>query len=172
MNAPATEVEPVIILLVEDEPAHAEIVRRNLAGFHMANRPVQLMHVPDGQQALDYLFRQGEFQDPDRSPSPHLVLLDLRLPKVDGLEVLKTVKADDSLANIPVVVLTTSVAGVDIVKAYGCHANSYLVKPVDLPQFRKLMDAIGFYWLVWNQHPDHCGSADIFHGIQALKPPI
>ena len=153
MNATPSEVEPVIILLVEDEPAHAEIVRRNFAGFQMANRPVQLMHVVDGQQALDYLFRQGKFQDPDRSPRPHLVLLDLRLPKVDGLEVLKTVKADAGLANIPVIVLTTSAAGVDIVKAYGCHANSYLVKPVDFPQFLKLMDALGYYWLVWNQFP-------------------
>jgi len=86
---------------------------------------------------------------------------------VDGLEVLKTVKADAGLANIPVIVLTTSAAGVDIVKAYGCHANSYLVKPVDLPQFRKLMDAIGFYWLVWNQHPDRCGQAGAFLKKQA-----
>ena len=164
MNAPATKSEPVIILLVEDEPAHAEIVRRNLADFRIANRPVQLMHVADGQEALDYLFRQGEFQDPGRSPRPHLILLDLRLPKVDGLEVLQTVKSDANLANIPVIVLTTSSAGVDIVKAYGNHANSYLVKPVDCAQFRKLMDAIGFYWLVWNQALDRRGNAGIGPG--------
>ena len=153
MNATASKDEPVIILMVEDEPAHAEIVRRNFTGFRMANRPVQLMHVSDGQAALDYLFRQGEFQDPGRSPKPHLILLDLRLPKVDGLEVLKTVKADAGLANIPVVVLTTSSAEADMASAYGNHANSYLVKPVDFFQFQKLMDAIGFYWLVWNQDP-------------------
>ena len=154
MKPAANKADPVIILLVEDEPAHAEIVRRNFTGCRMANRPVQLMHVSDGQQALDYLFRQGEFQDPGRSPKPHLILLDLRLPKVDGLEVLKTVKADAGLTSIPVVVLTTSASEVDMVKAYGSRANSYLVKPVDFPQFLKLMDALGYYWLVWNQHPN------------------
>ena len=153
MNATASKDESVIILLVEDEPAHAEIVRRNFTGFRMANRPVQLMHVSDGQAALDYLFRQGEFQDSGRSPRPHLILLDLRLPKVDGLEVLKTIKADAELARIPVVVLTTSAAEVDMAKAYGNHANSYLVKPVNFPQFLKLMDALGYYWLIWNQFP-------------------
>jgi CheY-like chemotaxis protein len=142
--------EPAIILLVEDDPAHAEIVRRNFVNFRMANR---LVHVADGQQALDYLFCRGEFQDPARAPRPNLILLDLRLPKVDGQEVLKTVKADAKLANIPVVVLTTSAAEADMAKAYDCHANSYLVKPVDFPQFLKLMDALGYYWLVWNQFP-------------------
>jgi CheY-like chemotaxis protein len=150
MKATDMKGEPVIILLVEDDPAHAEIVRRNFVNFRMANR---LMHVADGQQALDYLFRRAEFQDPDRAPRPNLILLDLRLPKVDGLEVLKTVKADADLANIPVVVLTTSAGEVDMAKAYGNHANSYLVKPVDFPQFLKLMDALGYYWLVWNQYP-------------------
>ncbi len=79
--------------------------------------------------------------------------MDLRLPKVDGQEVLKTVKADAELANIPVVILTTSAAEADMAKAYDCHANSYLVKPVDFPQFLKLMDALGYYWLVWNRFP-------------------
>ena len=142
--------EPVVILLVEDDPAHAEIVRRNFVNFRMAN---QLIHVADGQEALDYLFRRGDFPDPDKSPRPTLILLDLRLPKVDGLEVLKTIKADAELARIPVVVLTTSSAEVDMAKAYGNHANSYLVKPVDFPQFLKLMDALGYYWLIWNQYP-------------------
>jgi CheY-like chemotaxis protein len=142
--------EPAIILLVEDDPAHAEIVRRNFINFRMANR---LMHVADGQLALDYLFRRGEFQDPAKSPQPNLILLDLRLPKVDGLEVLTTVKANPDLARIPVVVLTTSAAEMDMAKAYGNHANSYLIKPVDFPQFLKLMDALGYYWLVWNQFP-------------------
>ena len=141
--------EPVIILLVEDDPAHAEIVRRNFVNFRMANR---LMHVADGQQALDYLFSRGKFQHPGLSPRPNLILLDLRLPKVDGLEVLKIVKEDADLVNIPVVVLTTSSAEADKAKAYESHANSYLVKPMELSQFNKLMDAIGFYWLVWNQY--------------------
>jgi CheY-like chemotaxis protein len=150
MKATDMKGEPAIILLVEDDPAHAEIVRRNFVNFRMANR---LMHVPDGQQALDYLFRRGEFQDLEKSPRPNLILLDLRLPKVDGLEVLTAVKADAELARIPVVVLTTSAAEADMAKAYGSHANSYLVKPVDFPQFLKLMDALGYYWLVWNQYP-------------------
>ena len=150
MNATELKGEPAIILLVEDDPAHAEIVRRNFINFRMANR---LMHVADGQQALDYLFRRGEFKDADKSPRPNLILLDLRLPKVDGLEVLSTVKTDADLSNIPVVVLTTSAAEMDMAKAYSSHANSYLVKPVDFPQFLKLMDALGYYWLVWNQFP-------------------
>jgi len=143
--------EPIIILLVEDDPAHAEIVRRNFVNFRMANRPVQLVHVADGEDALDYLFSRGKFQNPGQSPRPNLILLDLRLPKVDGLEVLKIVKADADLVSIPVVVLTTSSAEADIAKAYESHANSYLVKPMDLSQFNKLMDVLGFYWLVWNQ---------------------
>jgi CheY-like chemotaxis protein len=150
MKATDMKGEPAIILLVEDDPAHAEIVRRNFVNFRMANR---LMHVADGQLALDYLFRRGEFQDLDKSPRPNLILLDLRLPKVDGLEVLTTIKADADLARIPVVVLTTSAGEADMAKAYGSHANSYLVKPVDFPQFLKLMDALGYYWLVWNQYP-------------------
>jgi len=144
--------EPVIILLVEDDPAHAEIVRRNFVNFRMANRPVQLVHVADGQEALDYLFSRGKFHNPGQSPRPNLILLDLRLPKVDGLEVLKIVKADADLASIPVVVLTTSSAEADVAKAYESHANSYLVKPMDFSQFNKLMDVLGFYWLVWNQY--------------------
>jgi len=143
--------EPIIILLVEDDPAHAEIVRRNFVNFRMANRPVQLVHVADGEYALDYLFSRGKFQNPGLSPRPNLILLDLRLPKVDGLEVLKIVKAAADLVSIPVVVLTTSSAEADIAKAYESHANSYLVKPMDLSQFNKLMDVLGFYWLVWNQ---------------------
>jgi CheY-like chemotaxis protein len=142
--------EPVVILLVEDDPAHAEIVRRNLADFRMANR---LHHVADGQEALDYLYRRGDFADPDSSPRPGLILLDLRLPKGDGLEVLKIIKTDTGLSRIPVVILTTSAAEADMVKAYDNHANSYMVKPVDYTQFVTLMETIGYYWLAWNEFP-------------------
>lgn len=142
--------EPFVILLVEDDPAHAEIVRRNLEDFRVANR---LVHVSDGQEALDYLFNQGRYTDPVEYPRPGMVLLDLRLPKVDGLEVLKTAKSDASLNTIPIVILTTSSAESDMAKAYECRANSYLVKPVDLPQFSALMEAFGFYWLAWNKFP-------------------
>ena len=142
--------EPIVILLVEDEEAHAEIVRRNFEASHLANR---LMHVSDGQAALDYLYRRNGFSAPDKSPRPGIILLDLRLPKVDGLEVLKIIKADPELARIPVVILTTSKAETDMAKAYEHHANSYLVKPVDFTQFVALMETFGFYWLAWNQYP-------------------
>ena len=141
---------PIIILLVEDDPAHAEIVLRNFKDFNLANR---IVHVEDGQAALDYLYRKGEFSDPQKYPRPHIVLLDLRLPKVDGLEVLKQIKSDQDLHSIPVVILTTSEAETDRVKAYDCHANSYLVKPVDFTRFVELMKAFGYYWLAWNESP-------------------
>ena len=150
MNGKITNGEALDILLVEDDPAHAEIVRRNFARFRMANR---LAHVADGEAALDYLYRRGSFVDPEQAPRPGLILLDLRLPRVDGLEVLATVKADPALAGIPVVILTTSDAETDKVRAYDSHANSYLVKPVDCEKFTVMMEALGFYWLAWNRYP-------------------
>ena len=141
---------PLVILLVEDDEAHAEIVRRNFAESRIAN---QIVHVSDGQEALDYLYQSGEYKDPEKSPTPSLILLDLRLPKVDGLEVLKSIKSNSNLKQIPVVVLTTSEAETDMVKAYKYHANSYMVKPVDFSQFVKLMETLGCYWLVWNTYP-------------------
>ena len=134
----------------EDDPNHAELIIRNLIDNQVAN---QIHHVLDGEAALDYLFRRGEYADAEKSPCPHLVLLDLRLPKTDGQEVLREIKADDELRRIPVVVLTTSKAESDIARAYDNHANSYLVKPVDFDRFRQLMRDLGFYWLIWNQHP-------------------
>lgn len=142
--------EPIVVLLVEDDPAHAEIVRRNFEDFRFANR---LMHVSDGEEALDYLYRRGSFANPHDSPRPSLILLDLRLPKIDGLEVLKTIKTDSDLNHIAVVVLTTSSSESDMVKAYHSHANSYLVKPVEFADFVLLMKSLGYYWLAWNQYP-------------------
>jgi len=142
--------EPIVILLVEDDPAHAEIVRRNLNKSRVANR---MEHVEDGQAALDYLYRRNGFSEPDLSPMPDIILLDLRLPKVDGLEVLRTIKGDPVLARIPVVILTTSAAEADMVRAYDNHANSFMVKPVDHKQFVALMETIGYYWLAWNKFP-------------------
>jgi CheY-like chemotaxis protein len=141
---------PVTILLVEDDPAHAEIVFRNLVQFRVAN---QILHVEDGQAALDYLHQQGKYADPQTSPRPALILLDLRLPKVDGLEVLRRIKEDPDLKPIPTVVLTTSRAELDMVSAYANGAGSYLVKPVDFEKFTKLMETFGYYWLAWNQYP-------------------
>ncbi len=143
--------EPITLLLVEDDPAHAEIVRRNLAEFRVANR---IVHVTDGQAALDYLFRQAAYADPKSSPRPDLILLDLRLPKVDGLDVLRRIKEDVELKRVPTVVLTTSSTETDMVSAYANGAGSYLVKPVNFEKFTGLMDAFGFYWLAWNRFPD------------------
>ena len=142
--------EPLAILLVEDNPDHVELIMRSLQDHRVANK---IYHVPDGESALDYLFRRGNYADPEKSPRPHVILLDLRLPKIDGMEVLEEIKATDELKRIPVVVLTTSKAEGDVARAYGNHANSYLVKPVDFDKFSKLLDDLGFYWLSWNRKP-------------------
>jgi len=142
--------QPLVILLIEDNPDHAELITRSFWEHRVAN---QLYRVPDGAAALDYLFRQGDYADPEKSPRPHLILLDLRLPKVDGLEVLREIKSNDVLGFIPVVILTTSEAERDVARAYEHRANSYLLKPVDLHKFTELMDELGFYWLGWNRSP-------------------
>lgn len=143
--------KPILILLVEDDAAHAEIVKRNFNEFRIANK---IVHVEDGQEALDYLFHEGKWSDPASSPKPQLVMLDLRLPKVDGLEVLRRIKASDNLKCVPVVVLTTSAAEADVTAAYDKGVGSYLVKPVNFDKFTKLMETFGFYWLAWNKFPD------------------
>lgn len=142
--------EPILVMLVEDNADHAELVIRTLEEHRIANT---VRHFLDGQSALDYLFRRGEFSDPATSARPHVILLDLRLPRVDGIDVLKAIKEDDHLKAIPVVVLTTSEAEKDVAKAYYNHANSYLVKPVGFDEFKRLMDDLGFYWLSWNTNP-------------------
>ena len=139
--------EPVIVLLVEDNDDHAELVIRQLADHRVAN---QLIRLSDGQEALDFLLHEGEFSDPEKSPKPHVIFLDLRLPKIDGLEVLKTIKETEALRTIPVVILTTSEAERDKTSAYLNHSNSYIVKPVDYQKFKQLMDDMGFYWMGWN----------------------
>ncbi len=142
--------EPFTILLVEDNPSHAEIVIRSLAKHNVANK---IIHIQDGVSALDYLYNRGAYIDPVAHRKPHVVLLDLRLPKMDGLEVLKQIKAEDSLKDIPVVVLSSSHSEEDIAKSYECRANSYLVKPIDFEKFQTMMKDIGFYWLGWNRLP-------------------
>ena len=142
--------EPVVVLLVEDNDDHAELVRRQFADHRIANT---LIRLADGQAALDYLFRRGDFSDPAASPRPHVILLDLRLPKIDGIEILKICKETVALREIPVIVLTTSEAEKDVDKAYWNHANSYIVKPVDYAKFQQLMNDLGFYWLSWNKTP-------------------
>jgi CheY-like chemotaxis protein len=144
------DAQPLIILFVEDDPAHAEITMRNFKKNRISNR---IIHLWDGQEALDYLFRQGKYNDEEQYPLPNLILLDLRLPKVDGLEVLEKINSNDLLRCIPTVILTTSEAEIDITKAYNYNVNSYLVKPLDFTQFSKLIETFGFYWVVWNKYP-------------------
>lgn len=154
MNDVKINGEPLIILLVEDNPDHTELIRRSFDEHRVANK---LYHVPDGEAALSYLYRRGDFSDPKKSPIPNVILLDLRLPKVDGLEVLKEIKTSEQHRKIPVVILTTSTAERDVAQAYEYHANSYLVKPVDFSKFTHMMQDLGFYWLGWNHYPWHQG---------------
>lgn len=142
--------EPLCILLVEDNPDHAELAIRNLGDAGLANR---VTHLEDGEAALDYLFNRGKYADRTVNPRPDVVLLDLRLPKVDGIEVLKQVKDSEELKSIPVVILTTSAAERDITLAYQHYVNSYLTKPVDFESFSNLLRDLGFYWLAWNKRP-------------------
>jgi CheY-like chemotaxis protein len=142
--------EPLHILLVEDNDAHAELVIRGMRDQQVANK---IHHVVDGEEALDYLFARGAYTDHEKSPRPNLVLLDLRLPRVDGLDVLRTIKTTPTLLRIPVVILTSSDAESDIAQSYDYHANSYIVKPLDFKTFTKLMKELGFYWLGWNAKP-------------------
>ena len=128
--------QPLVILLVEDNRDHAELIERSFNDHRVVNN---IYHVIDGEAALDYLFRRGEYADPESSPDPHVILLDLRLPKIDGLQVLREIKADEKLSRIPVIVLTTSDAESDLAQVYESHANSYLVKPVDFDKFTQLM---------------------------------
>jgi two-component system response regulator len=143
---------PLSILLVEDDPAHAEIVLRNLTALQ--GRVKCIAHLSDGQQALDYLQREGAHTSPDSSPRPDLVLLDLRLPRVDGFEVLRRMKARGDVSHIPVVVLSTSAAESDISAAYQGGASSYLVKPAEFGAYVDLMQGFGHYW----------GELNRFHG--------
>ncbi|WP_322816001.1 response regulator [Chloroflexus sp.] len=142
--------DPVVVLLVEDNLDHTELITRVLNDHRIPNR---IIHVADGEAALNYLHRKAQFADPTTSPRPHVVLLDLNLPRLSGLEVLQVMKTDSAISNIPVVVVTTSRAESDLRLAYQFHANSYLVKPVDFEQFSRMLNDLGDYWLEWNQLP-------------------
>jgi len=147
-------VDRPIVLLVEDNLDHARLVMRGFAKHCVAN---EVRHVEDGEAALDYLFRRGDYADPETSPAPTIVLLDLRLPRLDGLQVLQEIK-HSPLKDIPVIILTTSSGEQDIAKAYEYRANSYLVKPIDFPELTKMIDDICSYWLAWNRYPNSTGS--------------
>ncbi len=150
MNNNKINGEPVTVLLVEDNEAHAELVMHSFTEHRIANK---IYHVSDGEEALDYLYRRGDYADQLKSPQPHLILLDLRLPKVDGMEVLKEIKSSKELDKIPTVVFTSSNVETDAARAYEYRANSYLVKPIDHEKFHQLLNDLGFYWLAWNYYP-------------------
>lgn len=134
-------------LLVEDDDDHAKIVTRALEQERMAN---MIDRVKDGVEAIQFLTRQGSFT---QSVRPDVILLDLKLPKKDGLEVLSEIKADEQLRGIPVVILSTSDAESDKVKAYNNYVNSYLVKPLDAQCFKKMVQELNLYWGIWNRAP-------------------
>ena len=141
---------PPVILLIEDDPDHSELVRRAIEEL---GRDVQLVALADGEIALDYLFRRGEWAAPERSPRPDLVFLDLRLPRLDGFAVLREIKSAPALRHVPVVVLTSSSSDRDVEQAYAEHANSYLVKPHDYERLVTLLGRTRDYWLVRNRGP-------------------
>lgn len=142
--------EEVEILLVEDNPSDAELALRALKKNHLANR---LVHVTDGEEALDFIFARGVYSERRVENGPKVVVLDLKLPKVDGLEVLRIMKADSRTRIIPVVVLTSSKEEQDIVETYRLGVNSYIVKPVDFDKFVAAVRDLGMYWLLLNQPP-------------------
>lgn len=135
---------PFRILLVEDNDDHAEAIERSLTKHC---KKTQITRIADGEAALDYILRLSTPSEPITGPRPHLVLLDLRLPKVDGLEILKTIKESDRLKRIPVVALTSSRAHRDVTMAYKRFINSYLVKPFDFVEFSNMIKNLARYWL-------------------------
>lgn len=147
MKSQANSVE---ILLVEDNPRDAEITLRALRKSNLANN---LVHVKDGQEALDWLFGTGQYAGRDVHQHPKVVLLDLKLPKVDGIEVLRAVRANPHTQRMPVVVLTSSREEQDVVRTYDLGVNSYIVKPVDFENFSSAVAQAGHYWLLINQEP-------------------
>ncbi len=140
----------VEILLVEDNPRDAEISLRALKTNKLANH---IVHVKDGQEALDWLFGAGEYVDRDVNQRPKVVLLDLKLPKVDGIEVLRAIRADPRTQRLPVVVLTSSREEQDVVRTCDLGVNSYIVKPMDFEKFSAAVAQAGHYWLLINQEP-------------------
>ena len=142
-----TEVE---ILLAEDNSSDAEMTIGALKKNSLANK---LLHVKDGAAALDFLFAEGEYAGRNMENKPKVILLDLKMPKVNGIEVLERIRKDDRTKNIPVVMLTSSREDPDIKKCYDLGVNSYVVKPVEFEDFQKVITELGLYWMIVNQHP-------------------
>ena len=143
-------ISQVEVLLVEDNPHDAEMTIRSLKKVNLANN---LVHVRDGEEALEFIFGQGRFAGRDLINAPKVILLDIKMPKVDGIEVLRRLKANDVTRCIPVVIMTSSKEELDIVSSYELGVNSYVVKPVDFEGFAKAVSQLGLYWLITNQPP-------------------
>lgn len=148
------KVKEVEILLVEDNPTDAELAIRALKKNNFANK---LVWVKDGAEALDFLFASGAYADRQMCNGPKVIMLDLRLPKVDGMEVLRRVKDDARTRTIPVVVLTSSKEDRDIAESYKLGVNSYISKPVEFDEFAKTVSELGMYWLLVNRPPVAAG---------------
>ena len=140
--------EPIELLLVEDSMDDANMAIRELRKHNLANH---LLHVKNGEEALEYLFGNGEFEGRNINDIPKVVLLDLKMPKIGGIEVLQKIRADERTKKIPVVVLTSSQEEKDITEAYNLGVNSYIVKPIDFENFSNSIKEIGLYWLVLNK---------------------
>ncbi|MBK8899733.1 MAG: response regulator [Anaerolineaceae bacterium] len=145
-----------VVLLVEDNPDDVDLTLRAFKKNHLIN---DVVIARDGVEALDYLFGTGAHAS-NPNPLPQLVLLDLKLPKVDGLEVLRQIREDDRTKLLPVVVLTSSKEEQDLVQSYSLHANSYIRKPVDFLQFSEAVRQLGFYWLILNEAPPNAPRND------------
>lgn len=142
--------DEVEILLVEDNTSDAELTIRALKKKNLTNK---LIHLRNGAEALDFIFARGQYSGRDIVKVPKVVLLDLKMPKVNGLEVLAQIRADEKTKRIPVVVLTSSKEDPDIDACYALGVNSYIVKPVDFDNFVRAVSELGFYWLLLNQVP-------------------
>lgn len=138
------------ILLVEDNPDDEALTMRAFKKSHLAN---DVIVARDGVEALDYLFGTGAYEGRDITDKPHLILLDLKLPRLDGMDVLKRIRSDERVNLIPIVVLTSSREQEDLVRSYALGANSYIRKPVDFNQFVQAVQQLGLYWLVLNESP-------------------
>jgi len=145
VNADAVE-----ILLVEDNPQHVELTLRALKKHNLANN---VLVAKDGAEALEFIFATDRYHERRIENGPKVILLDLKLPKVDGLEVLRRIKSDERTKAIPVVVVTTSEQEQDVVESYKLGVNSYIVKPVSFDKFIQAVSELGFYWMLLNQPP-------------------
>lgn len=141
----------VELLLVEDNPHDAKLVKRAFSKFNLANK---FFWVKDGEEALDFIFAKNQYADRNVEDLPKVILLDLKLPKVGGIEILKRIRTDERTKTVPVVIMTSSKEEQDVVDSYRLGTNSYIVKPVDFDNFMVAVKDVGYYWLFTNQPPN------------------